>query len=200
MKKTKRQRVIQLLNQRRFLRPRDLDEFDISREYLNKLYVEGILERPSRGLYVLPDSQPSELRTIVEACKLVPKGTVCLLTALRIHELTTESPFEVWMAIGEKDRKPKIDYPPIRIVRHSGQSLSYGVEQRKVEGVKISVYSPAKTVADCFKYRNKIGLDVAIEALRDCRKQRKATNDEIWKAAKICRMANVMRPYMESVT
>lgn len=200
MKKTKRQRVIQLLNKRRFLRPRDLDEFHISREYLNKLYVEGVLERPSRGLYVLPDSQPSELRTIVEACKLVPKGTVCLLTALRIHELTTESPFEVWMAIGEKDRKPKIDYPPLRIVRHSGQSRSFGVEQRKIEGVAISVYSPAKTVVDCFKYRNKIGLDVAIEALRDCRKQRKATNDEIWKAAKICRMANVMRPYMESVT
>ena len=200
MKKTKRQRVIQLLNKRRFLRPRDLDEFNISREYLNKLYAEGVLERPSRGLYVLPDSQPSEHRTIVEACKLVPKGIVCLLTALRIHELTTESPFEVWMAIGEKDRKPKTDYPPIRIVRHSGQSLSYGVKTRKIEGVKVSVYSPAKTVADCFKYRNKIGLDVAIEALRDCRKQKKATNDEIWKAAKICRMANVMRPYMESVT
>jgi predicted transcriptional regulator of viral defense system len=200
MKKTKRQRVIQLFNKRRFLRPRDLDEFNISREYLNKLYVEGVLERPSRGLYVLPDSQPSEHRTIVEACKLVPKGIVCLLTALRIHELTTESPFEVWMAIGEKDRKPKTDYPPIRIVRHSGQSLSYGVKTRKIEGVKVSVYSPAKTVADCFKYRNKIGLDVAIEALRDCRKQKKATNDEIWKAAKICRMANVMRPYMESVS
>jgi predicted transcriptional regulator of viral defense system len=200
MKKTKRQRVIQLLNKRRFLRPRDLDEFNISREYLNKLYAEGVLERPSRGLYVLPDSQPSEHRTIVEACKLVPKGIVCLLTALRIHELTTESPFEVWMAISEKDRKPRIDYPPIRIVRHSGQSLSYGVKTRKIEGVKVSVYSPAKTVADCFKYRNKIGLDVAIEALRDCRKQKKATNDEIWKAAKICRMANVMRPYMESVT
>ena len=169
MKKTKRQRVIQLLNKKRFLRPRDLDEFDISREYLNKLYIEGTLERPS----VLPDSQPSELRTIVEAYKLVPKGIVCLLTALRIHELTTESPFEVWMAIGEKDRKPKIDYPPIRIVRPSGQSLSYGVEQRKIEGVKVSVYSSAKTVADCFKYRNKIGLDVAIEALRDCRKQKK---------------------------
>ena len=104
------------------------------------------------------------------------------------------------MAIGEKDRKPKIDYPPVRIVRHSGQSLSYGVEKRKVEGVQVSVYSPAKTVADCFKYRNKIGLDVAIEALRDCRKQKKATNDELWKAAKICRMANVMRPYMESVS
>ena len=182
------------------MRPRDLDALNISREYLNKLYTEGVLERPSRGLYVLPNSKPSEHRTIVEACKLVPKGIVCLFTALRIHELTTQSPFEVWLAIGEKARRPKIDYPPLKIVRHSGPSLLYGIETRKIEGVKVSVYSPAKTVADCFKYRNKIGLDVAIEALRDCRQQKKATNDEIWQAAKVCRMANVMRPYMESIT
>ena len=200
MKQTKKQIILKQLKKKQFLRPRDLDALNISREYLNKLYTEGVLDRPSRGLYVLPDSEPSEHRTIVEACKLIPKGIVCLLTALRIHELTTQSPFEVWMAIGEKARRPKIDYPPLRIVRHSGQSLLYGIETRKVEGVKVSVYSPAKTVADCFKYRNKIGLDVAIEALRDCRHQKKATNDEIWRAAKVCRMTNVMRPYMESIT
>ena len=200
MKKTKKQTILKQFKKKQFLRPRDLDALNISREYLNKLYTEGVLDRPSRGLYVLPDSEPSEHRTIVEACKLIPKGIVCLLTALRIHELTTQSPFEVWMAIGEKARRPKIDYPPLRIVRHSGQSLLYGIEIRKIEGVKVSVYSPAKTVADCFKYRNKIGLDVAIEALRDCRHQKKATNDEIWRAAKVCRMANVMRPYMESIT
>ena len=200
MKKTKKQIILEQLKKKQFLRPRDLDALNISGEYLNKLYTEGVLDRPSRGLYVLPDSEPSEHRTIVEACKIVPKGIVCLLTALRIHELTTQSPFEVWMAIGEKARRPKIDYPPLRIVRHSGQSLLYGIEIRKIEGVKVSVYSPAKTVADCFKYRNKIGLDVAIEALRDCRHQKKATNDEIWRAAKVCRMTNVMRPYMESIT
>ena len=200
MKKTKKQTILKQFKKKQFLRPRDLDALNISREYLNKLYTEGVLDRPSRGLYVLPDSEPSEHRTIAEACKLIPKGIVCLLTALRIHELTTQSPFEVWMAIGEKARRPKIDYPPLRIVRHSGQSLLYGIEIRKIEGVKVSVYSPAKTVADCFKYRNKIGLDVAIEALRDCRHQKKATNDEIWRAAKVCRMANVMRPYMESIT
>ena len=200
MKKTKKQIILEQLKKKQFLRPRDLDALNISGEYLNKLYTEGVLDRPSRGLYVLPDSEPSEHRTIVEACMIVPKGIVCLLTALRIHELTTQSPFEVWMAIGEKARRPKIDYPPLRIVRHSGQSLLYGIETRKIEGVKVSVYSPAKTVADCFKYRNKIGLDVAIEALRDCRHQKKATNDEIWRAAKVCRMTNVMRPYMESIT
>ena len=108
------------------------------------------------------------------------------------------SPFEVWLAIGEKDRKPQISYPPLRIVRFSGEARSFGIEQRKIEGVTLSVYSAAKTVADCFKYRNKIGLDVAIEALKDCRRSRKATIDQLWKAAKVCRMANVMRPYLEA--
>ena len=199
MQTAKKQQILKLLKHKRVLRPRDLDAFDISREYLNKLFVEGILARPARGLYVLADSEPSEHRTIVEACKLVPKGVICLLTALRMHDLTTQSPFEIWMAIGEKARRPKIDYPPLRIIRHSEPSLSFGIQHRKIEGVNVSVYSPAKTVADCFKYRNKIGLDVALEALRDCRQQKKATHDEIWEAAKVCRMSNVMRPYLESV-
>ena len=199
MKTAKKQRILKLLKRKRVLRPRDLDALGISREYLNKLFVEGVLDRPARGLYVLAESTTGEHRTIVEACKLVPHGIICLLTALRLHDLTTESPFEVWMAIGEKARRPKIDYPPLRIIRYSGASRPFGIQQRKIEGVKVSVFSPAKTVADCFKYRNKIGLDVAIEALRDCRQQRKATNDEIWKAAKVCRMSNVMRPYLESV-
>lgn len=199
MKTAKKQRILKLLKRKRVLRPRDLDALGISREYLNKLFVEGVLDRPARGLYVLAESTTGEHRTIVEACKLVPHGIICLLTALRLHDLTTESPFEVWMAIGEKARRPKIDYPPLRIIRYSVASRPFGIQQRKIEGVKVSVFSPAKTVADCFKYRNKIGLDVAIEALRDCRQQKKATNDEIWEAAKVCRMSNVMRPYLESV-
>ena len=199
MKTAKKQQILKLLKRKRVLRPRDLDAIGISREYLNKLFVEGILDRPARGLYVLAETEASEHRTIVEACKLVPKGIVCLLTALRLHDLTTQSPFGVWMAISEKARRPKIDYPPLRIIRYSGTSLPFGIQKRKIEGVKVSVFSPAKTVADCFKYRNKIGLEVALEALRDCRQQRKATNDEIWEAAKVCRMSNVMRPYLESV-
>jgi len=198
-KQTKKERIIRLLERKGMLRPRDLDSLGISREYLNRLFNEGILDRPSRGLYTLLDASPSEHRSMVEACKLVPHGTICLLTALRFHDLTTQSPFEIWMAIDEKARRPKIDFPPLRIVRFSGQALTFGVQKKQVEETTIPVYSPAKTVADCFKYRNKIGLDVAIEALRDCLKQRKATNDEIWQAAKICRMTNVMRPYLESV-
>lgn len=137
--------------------------------------------------------------TMAEASKRVPHGVVCLLSALRFHELTTQSPFEVWLAIGEKARLPKLDYPPLRTVRFSGDALAFGIEEHKAEGVDVRVYSPAKTVADCFKYRNKIGLDVAIEALRDCLRQRKATMDELWNAAKVCRMSKVMRPYLESI-
>lgn len=200
MARTKRQHILELLKETGVLRPRDLEAIGISGVYLNKLYAQGLLERPSRGLYTLADTEPSEHRTIAEAGKRVPQGGVCLLTALRFHDLTTQAPFEVWLAIGEKARLPKIDYPPLRIVRFSGQALSFGIEEHEVDGVQVRVYSPAKTVADCFKYRNKIGLDVAIEALRDCVGQRKATLDELWAAAKVCRMANVMRPYLEMVT
>ncbi|PQO45245.1 transcriptional regulator [Blastopirellula marina] len=195
----KTQRILKLFRRMGVVRPRDVEAIGIPGANLNRLYKKGVLDRPGRGLYTLADSQPSECRSIVEACKLAPKATVCLLSALRIHDLTTQSPFEVWLAIGEKDRKPRIESPPIRIVRFSGPAQAFGIETRKIEGTTVRVYSPAKTVADCFKYRNKIGLDVAIEALRDCRTQRKATADELWRAAKVCRMTNVMRPYMEAI-
>jgi hypothetical protein len=110
-----------------------------------------------------------------------------------------ESPFEVWMAIDRKAWLPRVDYPPLRIVRFSGKALEYGVEEHRIEKVPCRIYSPAKSVADCFKYRNKIGREVALEALRDCWNQRKATMDELWEAAKVCRMSNVMRPYLEAV-
>ena len=129
----------------------------------------------------------------------MPHGVVCLLSALQFHELTTQAPFEVWLAIGEKARLPKVDFPPLRVVRFSGRALEYGIEEHRIEGVVVRVNSPAKTIADCFKYRGKIGLDVALEALRDCWKKRRATMDQPWSAAEVCRVANVMRPYLESL-
>jgi predicted transcriptional regulator of viral defense system len=200
MPKSKQDRVLKLFQAMEIVRPRDVEAIGVAGSYLNWLYNKGVLDRPSRGLYTLVDSQPSEFRSIAEASKLSPNATVCLLSALRIHDLTTQSPYEVWLAIGEKDRKPQMSYPPIRVVRFSGESRVFEIENRKIEGVTVSVYSPAKTVADCFKYRNKIGLDVAIEALKDCRNSRKATMDELWEAAKVCRMANVMRPYLEATS
>ena len=193
-------RVLELARRAGVLRPRDLDAEGIPREYLRRLLAEGLLDHPGRGIYVAAGLKPTPYHSLAEACKRVPHGVVCLLSVLQFHALTTQVPFEVWLAIGEKARLPKVDYPPLRIVRFSGPALEDGIKEERIEGVMVKVYSPAKTVADCFKYRNKIGLDVALEALRDCWTKRRATMDELWKAAKTCRVANVMRPYLESIT
>ncbi len=200
MPNSKKDRILKHLATKGILRPQDLDSLGISRVYLNKLFSQGVVERRGRGLYTLPNGTPDEYQTIKEACSRVPHGTICLLSALRFHDLTTQSPFEVWMAIDVKARRPRLDSTPIRFVRFSGRALTWGVQKKLVNGTNVPVYSPAKTVVDCFKYRNKIGLDVAIEALRDCRRKRAATNDQIWEAAKVCRMTNVMRPYLEAVS
>jgi predicted transcriptional regulator of viral defense system len=137
---------------------------------------------------------------MMQTCKRLPKGVVCLLSALRFHNLTTQAPFEIWMAIDRKARLPKVEGVPLRLVRFSGEALTEGVEHHMIEGVEVRVYSPAKTIVDCFKYRNKIGLDVALEALRECRRERRCTMDDLWRFARICRVANVMRPYMEALS
>jgi len=192
-------KILYLVRKAGVLRPRDLDAYDIPRTYLSRLVAAGKLQRIGRGLYVLPGIEVSEHHSLAEACKRVPKGVICLLSALRFHELTTQAPFEVWLAIAEKAWRPRMDYPPLRIVRFSSAALDSGVEEHQVDGVTISVFTPAKTVADCFKYRNKVGLDVAVEALRDCWQSRRCTMDELWKYAKVCRVQNVMRPYLESI-
>jgi predicted transcriptional regulator of viral defense system len=148
-----------------------------------------------RGLYVVDTKH----HTLVEAAKRVPPGVICLLSALRFHGLTTQAPHQIRIAIGHKARRPRADHPPMRIAHFSGQALSYGVEENRLEGVTVRFFGPAKTVADCFKYRNKIGLDVAREALRDCYRRRKATMDELFAAAKVCRVTRVMQPYLESL-
>jgi len=147
---------------------------------------------------MLADVDATENHTLAEASKKVPHGVICLLSALRFHGLTTQAPFEVWIAIGGKAWRPRADYPPLRIFHFSDSSLNSGVEMHQIEGVSVKVFNPAKTVVDCFKYRNKIGLDVAIEALRDCRRQRKCDHNEIWRYAKLLRVSNVMRPYLEA--
>lgn len=131
--------------------------------------------------------------------KWVPRAIGCLLTALQFHGIGTQSPHEVWIALDRRAARPRLEYPPLRVMRFSGEALTEGVEQHVVDGVSVRVYCAAKTVADCFKYRNKIGLDVALEALRECRRLRKCSNDDIWRYAKICRVARVMMPYMEAM-
>lgn len=148
---------------------------------------------------MLTDAPVSEHHSLTLAAKLVRRGVVCLPSALRFHGLTTQDPHEVWMAIDFKARKPSVESPVLRMVRFSGRSLAEGIKTHVNESVPVRIYSPAKTVADCFKYRNKIGMDVALEALRDALRKRKATIDEIHRFAKVCRVANVIRPYLESV-
>ncbi len=200
MAKTKSQELLELVRGQGVVRARDLDQHGIPRTYLTRLHRQGILDQTTRGVYVLADAEPTEYHSLAEASKRVPHGVVCLLSALRFHGLTTQAPFEVWLAIDRKARLPRVEHPPLHLVRFSGPALSEGVKEYTVEGVPVRVTTPARTVVDCFAYRNKVGLDVALEALRDCWRQRKATMDELHHAAQIRRMANVMRPYLESLT
>jgi predicted transcriptional regulator of viral defense system len=192
-------KTLKLMQAGGVLRWRDLAAHGVHPEHLRRLRAAGLLERIGRGLYALPNAPITENRTLAEACRRVPHGVACLLTALQFHRLTTQWPFEVWLAIDNKARRPRAEGIPLRIVRFSGAARTFGVEGHVIEGVPVKVYSPAKTVADCFKYRHKIGLDVALEALRDCWRQRRATMDDLWRAAAVCRVANVMKPYLESL-
>lgn len=193
-------RVLQIVREAGVLRPRDLDPHGIPRQYLRILRDRGLVRRVGRGLYIASDAEFTENHGLALAAKRMPDGVVCLLSALRFHELTTQSPYEVWMAVGKRTLFSKKATAGVRIVRFSGQALTSGVEKHRLEGVPVRIYNPAKTVVDCFKYRNKTGLGVALEALRDCWRQRRATMDELWQHAKICRMTNVMRPYLEFLT
>ena len=192
-------RLIELVKARGLIRPCDLKSLEIPRISLTRAVRRGQLERVGRGLYGLPEREISAHGSLAEVAIRVPKGIICLLSALRFHGLTTQSPFEVWLAIENKALASKLDYPPLRIVRFSGDALTAGVEEHIVDGVTIRITGVAKTVADCFKYRNKIGLDVALEALRDAWHEKRMTGDEIWRYAKVCRVANVMRPYLDSL-
>ena len=171
----------------------------VSRSTLARLAKAGDVERVGRGLYARTRARITEHHTLVEAAVRVPHGVVCLLSALRFHKLTTQSPHEVWLAINVSARKPKTDWPPLRIVRFSGPALTFGVETHRIENVEVRVTSREKTVADCFKYRNKIGLDVAIEALRDYLRSRRRSVDALMEAAAASRVKNVIRPYLEAL-
>ncbi len=198
--KAKNPDPIKGLRKKGIIRAADLADLGIRREALSRLHREGRLERLGRGLYAHPDRKVTLQHSLAEAAKKVPRGVVCLLSALSFHEITTQAPFEVWMALDRKARLP-IPGPGLafRFHRFSGKALNEGVEQHVVDGIPVRVYSLAKTVADCFKYRNKIGLDVALEALREARRARRVTSEELHRHARICRVENVMRPYMEAL-
>jgi predicted transcriptional regulator of viral defense system len=193
------ERIIKLARERAALRLREVTGLGIHPEYVRRLVADGTLVREGRGLYRLADADVTESHSLAEAAKRVPSGIVCLLSALAFHQIGTQLPHQVWLAIDIKARRPRVDYPPLRIVRFSGEALRTGIDTHSIQGVGVRVYSPGKTVADCFKYRNKIGLDVALEALREGWRDRRFTMDELWSYAKTCRVANVMRPYLEGL-
>ena len=166
---------MQYIGEHGIVRSRDIEAIGFPRQYLVRLHRQGKLNRPARGIYTLPDADVTEHHSYAEVTKRVPQATVCLLSALVFHEITTQSPASVWIALSKGARTPALASPSLRIVRLSGPSLTEGIDKHQVEGVTVRVYSAAKTVADCFKFRNKIGLDVAIEALKDCLRQKKAS-------------------------
>ena len=194
------QQARELVREQGVLRPRDLLSRGLPAVYLSRLANEGRVERLGRGLYRSLEVSPVEQHSLAEVCQVVPGAVVCLLSALRFHSLTTQSPAEVWLAIGNKARAPRRELLPLHIVRFSTAALAAGVEEHDIKGVWVRVFDPAKTVVDCFKYRYKIGLDVALEALRAGWQERRFTMDQLWRYAGICRMINVMRPYLEGLT
>ena len=195
---TLKDRALTIAREHGIARARDFDAKGVPRAYLGRLLDEGLLVRTSRGLYQLADAEWSESHSLAEAARAVPHGAICLLSALRFQELTTQLPHQVWMLIGHKKWAPKNPPVSLRIIRATGEALTAGVERHTIEQVEVPITNPAKTVVDCFKYRSQVGLDVAIEALRDCLRSRRATVDDIWHFATIDRVQNVMRPYIEA--
>jgi predicted transcriptional regulator of viral defense system len=191
--------ILSLAQRQPLLRARDLKQSGLPSTALSRLVAAGKLARVARGVYSLPRRRFSEHRSLAEAALRVPRGVVCLLSALRVHGIGTQAPYEVWLALPSNVPVPRLDHPALRIVRMSGPALVEGVEHKQIDGVPVPVFSAEKTVADCFKYRNKIGLDVALEALRDGWAQRRLNMDALWHHATVDRVANVMRPYLESV-
>jgi len=196
---TGRVRTLKLARRRQGVTARDLAAAGIHRQVLSRLVESGEIERVVRGVYRLPEHPLTENHGLAMTSAVVPHGVICLLSALQFHGIGTQLPSEVWIAIDRRARRPALKYPPLRVVRYSGTALTEGVESHRIEGQTVRVYNVAKTVADCFKYRNKIGLDVALEALREARRAKQASADALWRYAKINRVANVMRPYLEAV-
>ncbi len=196
---THTQHVLQLVRQKGWLRASDLTGVGVPRVVLTRMTASGQLERAARGLYRLPDTLGSEHEGLTTIAAKVPQAVICLLSALQFHGLTTQLPRQVWIAMPRGSHTPRIDHPPIRMVQFTGEAYSEGIGIHLRDQVPLRVYSVAKTVADCFKHRNKIGLDVALEALKDAREQKKASADDLWRYAKVCRVANVMRPYLEAL-
>ncbi|NOY23501.1 MAG: transcriptional regulator [Acidobacteria bacterium] len=194
----RKEQIMELAKKQMVIRAEDVEALGISRNYLYVMHKEGLLQKTTVGLYSLPDAEFNENANLVEVAKRVPNAVIGLISALSYHGITTQIPHEIWVIVPRGAWRPKIDYPRLHLSYVSGPAYSYGIQKHVLNGVTVKIYSPAKTVADCFKFRNKIGLDVAIEALREVWRARKATMDELVEAAKINRVLKIMRPYLDA--
>jgi predicted transcriptional regulator of viral defense system len=199
MTATRDSRALQVIRRLGIVRVSELEAHGIPRSQLYRLVRNGLVERQARGIYTAATHPVTAEHTLAQVAKQVPGGVFCLLTALRFHELTTQAPAEVWIALPEKARKPRLAHPRLRVARFSGAALTEGIETHRLEGVEVRVYSAAKTVADCFKYRNKVGIDVAVEALRDFSRRHRGGANELARFARICRVSRVMQPYLDAI-
>lgn len=199
MDASREHQALQIVRQLGIARVTELEAHGVPRAQIYQLVRKGLLERQARGIYVASRHPFTAEHTLAQVAKRVPSGVLCLLTALRFHELTTQAPAEVWIALPEKARKPRLDYPRLRVARFSGAALTEGIETHRLENVDVHVYSAAKTVADCFKYRNKVGIDVAVEALRDFSCKHRGGATELARFARICRVTRVMQPYLDAI-
>jgi predicted transcriptional regulator of viral defense system len=192
-------RLLSLARRRGSITRRAVAKAGVHTQTLSRLVKEGRLERVGRGLYRLPDAALTEHHGLALVAAAVPRAVVCLLSALSFHQVGTQIPHEVWVAIDRRSRRPALAYPPLRVVRFGGAALTEGIETYRIERETVRVYNLAKTIADTFKYRNKVGLDVALEALRESWRSRRVTMAEIDRYARICRVERVMRPYLEGL-
>jgi len=195
---SRQQQILELARGKGIIRAEDVEALGISRNYLYRMHKEGLLEKSAVGLYTLPESPVTENSSLVEVSKRLPHAVVCLISALSYHEITTQIPHEIWLTIPRGSWRPAVAYPPLNLTYVSGPAYSFGIQEHVINGVTVKIYSPAKTVADCFKFRNKVGLDVAIEALREAWRSRRVTMDELVEAAGVDRVSKIMRPYLEA--
>jgi predicted transcriptional regulator of viral defense system len=192
-----RQRLLDLAQERGIFRASEAEAAGVHPQYLSRLLAQGILERVARGCYRLTETDTTEHHTLAVVATAVPSAVICLLSALQFHQIGTQTPLGVWIALERGTRKPQLDYPPLRVVYFSGEAFALGVESHIIEGQTVRVYSVAKTIADCFKHRNKLGLDVALEALTDAWRQRRLSLSELNIFAQANRVQRVLQPYVE---
>lgn len=195
----RKKQILNIADKYGVFKTKDIESAGIPRTYLYMLCKEGRLEKVGRGLFRSNNMTITENIDLIEVSKQVPRAVICLISALSFHQITTQIPHQVWISIPKGSWSPSIEYPPLSITFVSETPYSFGIEEHQMNGASVKIYSPAKTVADCFKFRNKVGLDVALEALREVWRSKKATVNELMEAAAVCRVAKIMRPYLEAI-